>query len=194
MLRTKKLKNELGEQLNKARSSLNKTNQDQHQQKRVGHRYSNFGRRSDKEKPCDIFFYDIPKYGYGESVVETRKNFSISEGENEKRQDEDDERISTESLFDTPPQRVFSELEGICKYQNTKNINKGSPADDKGKPSLITEDTVVDTINRFRKGVEEEVNEEKKVTDKKLQKDNVSTEKVVKIKIINEQRDGKKNK
>lgn len=97
-------------------------------------------------------------------------------------------------MFDTPPQRVFSELEGIGKYQNTKNINKGSSADDKGKPSLITEDTVVDTINRFRKGVEKEVNEEKKVTDKKLQKDNVSTEKVVKIKIINEQRDGKKNK
>ncbi|PKY47552.1 hypothetical protein RhiirA4_462777 [Rhizophagus irregularis] len=70
--------------------------------------------------------------------------------------DEDDERIST---VDTPPQRVFSELEGIAKYQNTKNINKGSSADDKGKPSLITEDTVVDTINRFRKGVEEELSE-----------------------------------
>ncbi|CAG8651733.1 16808_t:CDS:2 [Rhizophagus irregularis] len=34
----------------------------------------------------------------------------------------------------------------------------------------------------------------KALANKKLQKDNVSTEKVVKIKIINEQRDGKKNK
>ncbi|EXX59038.1 uncharacterized protein OCT59_001780 [Rhizophagus irregularis] len=129
------------------------------------------------------------------AYLKDQKKYGISGGKvDSKWQDEDDERISTESLFDTPPQRVFSELEGIGKYQNTKNINKGSSADDKGKPSLITEDTVVDTINRFRKGVEKEVNEEKKVTDKKLQKDNVSTEKVVKIKIINEQRDGKKNK
>ncbi|PKK58818.1 hypothetical protein RhiirC2_795723 [Rhizophagus irregularis] len=51
-----------------------------------------------------------------------------------------------------------------------KNINKGRTVDDGGKSMPITEDAVVDTINRFRKGIDDEVKEDNKVTDKKLQK------------------------
>ncbi|CAG8725453.1 10276_t:CDS:2, partial [Rhizophagus irregularis] len=47
--------------------------------------------------------------------------------------------------------------------------------DDGGKLMPITEDAVVDTINRFRKGIDDEVKEDNKVTGKKLQKGNVST-------------------
>jgi hypothetical protein len=57
-------------------------------------------------------------------------------------------------------------LDGISiKYQNTKSINKSH-----GKSTALTENEVVDTINRYRKGVEEEVDQDNKVTSKKLQK------------------------
>ncbi|CAB4429341.1 unnamed protein product [Rhizophagus irregularis] len=42
----------------------------------------------------------------------------------EERQDEHDEENLIEPLFETPPQRVFSELDGISKYQNTKISTK----------------------------------------------------------------------
>ncbi|CAB4485436.1 unnamed protein product [Rhizophagus irregularis] len=67
----------------------------------------------------------------------------------------------TGPLLDTPPQRVFSELGGI-----------------------------IDVIKKYREGVEEDV-ERDIITSKKLQKDNVTIEEVVKI--INDQRDEMKN-
>ncbi|PKY43814.1 hypothetical protein RhiirA4_511354 [Rhizophagus irregularis] len=98
----------------------------------------------------------------------------------EERQDEHDEENLIEPLFETPPQKVFSELDGISHT-----------VDDGGKSMPITEDAVVDTINRFRKGIDDEVKEDNKVTDKKLQKGNVSTAEEV-VNIINKQRNGKK--
>ncbi|PKY29562.1 hypothetical protein RhiirB3_446237 [Rhizophagus irregularis] len=85
----------------------------------------------------------------------------------EERQDKHNEENLIEPLFKTPPQRVFPELDGISKYQNTKKYQQRSY---RGKSMPITEDAVVDTINRFRKGIDDEVKEDNKVTDKKLQK------------------------
>lgn len=42
----------------------------------------------------------------------------------EERQDEHDEENLIEPLFETSPQRVFSELDGISKYRNTKKSTK----------------------------------------------------------------------
>ncbi|CAB4399125.1 unnamed protein product [Rhizophagus irregularis] len=49
-----------------------------------------------------------------------------------------------------------------------KNINKGRTVDDGGKSMPITEDAVVDTINRFRKGIDDEVKEDNKKKDEKI--------------------------
>ncbi|CAB4477212.1 unnamed protein product [Rhizophagus irregularis] len=83
----------------------------------------------------------------------------------EERQDKHNEENLIEPLFKTPPQRVFPELDGISKYQNTKKYQQRSY---RGKSMPITEDAVVDTINRFRKGIDDEVKEDNKKKEEKI--------------------------
>ncbi|RGB43117.1 hypothetical protein C1646_750177 [Rhizophagus diaphanus] len=74
-----------------------------------------------------------------------------------------------------PSSLVFSELDGISKYQNTKNINKDRTVDEGGKSTPITEDAVVDTINRFRKGIDDEVKEDNKRWKEKRRENSIPT-------------------
>ncbi|CAB4376149.1 unnamed protein product [Rhizophagus irregularis] len=59
-----------------------------------------------------------------------------------------------EKLNEPLLEKRFSELDDISKYQNTKSINKSH-----GKSTALTKNEVVDTINRYKKGVEEEVDQ-----------------------------------
>ncbi|CAG8644993.1 10065_t:CDS:2 [Rhizophagus irregularis] len=105
----------------------------------------------------------------GEYRAEKReKKRDVVKVDNKKIEEERKNDRVTGPLLDTPPQRVFSELGGISMYQSTKKTNEG-----------YTES-----------GVEEDV-ERDIITSKKLQKDNVTIEEVVKI--INDQRDEMKN-
>ncbi|PKY59907.1 hypothetical protein RhiirA4_430742 [Rhizophagus irregularis] len=74
----------------------------------------------------------------------------------EKLKTNDEEKLNEPLL-----EKSFSELDDSSKYQNTKSINKGH-----GKSTALTNE-VVDTINRYKKGVEEEVDQDNKVMSKR---------------------------
>ncbi|POG80736.1 hypothetical protein GLOIN_2v1799795 [Rhizophagus irregularis DAOM 181602=DAOM 197198] len=70
----------------------------------------------------------------------------------EKLKTNDEEKLNEPLL-----EKSFSELDDISKYQNTKSINKGHE-----KSTALTKNEVVDAINRYKKGVEEEVDQDNK--------------------------------
>lgn len=100
--------------------------------------------------------------------------------------------------WETPPQRIFPELDGISKYQgNSRKSVSGSRTSSMAKDAVlelsmdqeeetnITEDKVVEEVYKLRRGISKA---ERTVpigaSDKKI--DNVMTEEVVEI--INQQR------
>ncbi|CAG8627205.1 6023_t:CDS:2 [Rhizophagus irregularis] len=90
------------------------------------------------------------------------------------------ERDFGESYLDAPPQRIYSELSGISMYQNPKKPNNDKVGSS-SKGVALMENQVVDEIDKYnRKGVEDDATIYT-VTSKKLQKDNVTTDEVVKI-------------
>ncbi|CAB4496182.1 unnamed protein product [Rhizophagus irregularis] len=79
-----------------------------------------------------------------------------------------EEKLKTndkEKLNEPLLEKSFSELDDISKYQNTKSINKGH-----GKLTALTKNEVVDAINRYKKGVEEEVDQDNKVNESSTSK------------------------
>ncbi|PKC54040.1 hypothetical protein RhiirA1_478091 [Rhizophagus irregularis] len=105
--------------------------------------------------------------------AEKQKKKVVSGNRNEGQKEEKQiKERANKLLLDMSPQRVFQNW----MASDTKNTNKGN-----GKPltRMITDD----------EGIEED-SEQDKVMSKKLQKDNVATEEV--IKIINDQRSDRK--
>lgn len=91
------------------------------------------------------------------------------------------EKIHNEDWLDTPPQRIFPELQGISKYQERRKSNKAkSPPKKESSQPRISEEEVVNVINKSRKGIEDK-DELGRKEKKELRKDNVTTEEVVNI-------------
>jgi hypothetical protein len=117
--------------------------------------------------------------------------------EKEKRQDtEQVNKVQTPPLdvesninyiFEMPPQRIFPELGGIAQYQKNKSVTFQLS---KKEAEEITEQKVVDMVEKYRKGLLK-IHEEKEAQrlssgPSTLKKDNVPSSEVVMI--INEQR------
>jgi hypothetical protein len=86
-----------------------------------------------------------------------------------------------------PPQRIFPELSGIAQYQ--KNKNKGVSFKVTDIPKDVSEQEVVEMIEKYRKGllrIKEDKDKKSSSGSSTLKKDNVSPVEVVTI--INEQR------
>lgn len=102
-----------------------------------------------------------------------------------------EKQINWNNRFETPPQRIFPELDGIAKYQGKDKTVFTSQSTKKQEDSAseevrVSEEQVVEEVNKLRKGI---AKAEKTIPegpgDKK--KDNVPTQEVVDI--INQQRE-----
>ncbi|RGB41654.1 hypothetical protein C1646_751821 [Rhizophagus diaphanus] len=89
-------------------------------------------------------------------LMEKIWNFREIYREEKRRKDHKDDTGFTGSYLDTPSQRVYSELSGISMYQHTKK-QSDSIVESSSKEEALTEDQVVDVINKHRSGVEGEV-------------------------------------
>ncbi|PKY33725.1 hypothetical protein RhiirB3_452869 [Rhizophagus irregularis] len=83
---------------------------------------------------------------------ETREESELTKSTVDKEKMEEKLKTNDKEKLNEPLlEKSFSELDDISKYQNTKSINKGH-----GKLTALTKNEVVDAINRYKKGVEEE--------------------------------------
>lgn len=69
------------------------------------------------------------------------------------------------NLLETPPQRIFAELDGISKYQKRDKFKDRGPVNDVERSMTVSEDKVVNAINQYRRGLD--VNDFKKNRQRK---------------------------
>uniref|UniRef100_U9TLG7 Uncharacterized protein n=1 Tax=Rhizophagus irregularis (strain DAOM 181602 / DAOM 197198 / MUCL 43194) TaxID=747089 RepID=U9TLG7_RHIID len=94
---------------------------------------------------------------------ETREESGLTKSTVDKEKMEEKLKTNDEEKLNEPLlEKSFSELDDISKYQNTKSINKGHE-----KSTALTKNEVVDAINRYKKGVEEEVDQDNKRWEEK---------------------------
>lgn len=64
------------------------------------------------------------------------------------------ESLQDKNLLETPPQRIYSELDSLNNYQGTSRDKKVLSDDQIEVPVLISEEAVVDFVNKTRKGID----------------------------------------
>ncbi|CAB5387959.1 unnamed protein product [Rhizophagus irregularis] len=103
-----------------------------------------------------------------------------------------EEKLKTndkEKLNEPLLEKSFSELDDISKYQNTKSINKGH-----GKLTALTKNEVVDAINRYKKGVEEEVDQDNKQSKRWEEKEKIPYQRYILSLILSEKNESSTSK
>ncbi|GBC31331.2 hypothetical protein GLOIN_2v1799795 [Rhizophagus irregularis DAOM 181602=DAOM 197198] len=121
---------------------------------------------------------------------ETREESGLTKSTVDKEKMEEKLKTNDEEKLNEPLlEKSFSELDDISKYQNTKSINKGHE-----KSTALTKNEVVDAINRYKKGVEEEVDQDNKRSKRWEEKEKIPYQRYILSSILSEKNESSTSK